>query len=93
MFSDIFPTINISKLNFRLVICIANDFIWTTLFLHRQIPDFQIVVFRSNMMYSIHQQKAYLFSFQVMYKSQFPKIDPYEWFCGPGSHMELSLIY
>ncbi len=22
-----------------------------------------------------------------MYKSQFPKIDPYDWFCGPGSHL------
>ncbi len=22
-----------------------------------------------------------------MYKSQFRKIDPYDWFCGPGSHM------
>ncbi len=21
-----------------------------------------------------------------MYKSQFQKIDPYDWFCGPGSH-------
>ncbi len=28
-----------------------------------------------------------LFSFQVMYKSQFHKIDPYDWFCGPGSHI------
>ncbi len=46
-----FPTANISKLNFWLVICIAKDFIWTTLkvifsifrflfFLHPQIPDF-----------------------------------------------------
>ncbi len=24
---------------------------------------------------------------QLMYKSQFKKIDPYDWFCGPGSHM------
>ncbi len=22
-----------------------------------------------------------------MYKSQFQKIDPYDWFCGPGSQM------
>ncbi len=22
-----------------------------------------------------------------MYKSQFKQIDPYDWFCGPGSHM------
>ncbi len=24
---------------------------------------------------------------QMMYKSQFWKIDPYDWFCGPGSHL------
>ncbi len=24
---------------------------------------------------------------QMMYKSQFQKIDPYDWFCGPGSHL------
>ncbi len=23
----------------------------------------------------------------MLYKSQFRKIDPYDWFCGPGSHM------
>ncbi len=26
---------------------------------------------------------SYLFSFQMMYKSQFRKIDPYDWFCRP----------
>ncbi len=26
-------------------------------------------------------------SFQMMYKSQFWKIYPYDWFCGPGSHI------
>ncbi len=51
-----FPTINISELKFWLVICIAKDFIWTTLkapffFLHPQIPDFQIVVSRPNIIY------------------------------------------
>ncbi len=48
-----FPTVNISKRNFWLVICIAKNFIWTTLkaifsifkfVLHTQIPDFKIVV-------------------------------------------------
>ncbi len=29
--------------------------------------------------------EAYLFSFHIMYKSQFRQIDPYDWFCGPGS--------
>ncbi len=54
--------------------------IWTTLkaifsifrfFWHPQIPDFQIVVFSQ----TIHQWKAYLFSYQMMYKSQFWEID------------------
>ncbi len=49
----IFSTVNISKLLFRLVICIAKNFFLTTLkaifsicrfFLHPQIPEFQIVV-------------------------------------------------
>ncbi len=47
-----FPTVNISKLNFWVVICIAENFIWTNLngdflnisiFMHPQIPDFQIL--------------------------------------------------
>ncbi len=56
-----FPTVNISKVNFLLVICIAKNFIWTTLkvifsifriFLHPQIPDFQIVVSQPNIVRS-----------------------------------------
>ncbi len=26
----------------------------------------------------------------MMHKSQFQKMDPYDWFCGPGSHMSCS---
>ncbi len=26
-----------------------------------------------------------------MYRSQFRKIGPYDWFCGPGSHIDLEL--
>ncbi len=33
-------------------------------------------------------KKGYLFSFQMMYKSQFQKNDPYDWFCGLGSHIQ-----
>ncbi len=56
-----FPTINISKLYFWLVICIAKNFIWTTLkmifsifrfFLHPQIPDLQIDVSQTNIVRS-----------------------------------------
>ncbi len=44
----IFSTVNISKLNFLLVICIAkknfkDDFLNIKIFLHPQIPDFQIL--------------------------------------------------
>ncbi len=50
-----FPTVNISKHNFWLVICIAKNLIWTTLkmisqyldFLHPQIPDFQILSYHN----------------------------------------------
>ncbi len=56
------PTINISTLNFLLVICITKEFIWTTVkaifsifefffVLDRQIPDFTIVVSRPNIFY------------------------------------------
>jgi len=33
-----------------------------------------------------HQWKAYLFSFQMMFESQFQTFDPCDWVCGPGSH-------
>ncbi len=56
-----FLTVNILKLNFLLVICIAKNLIWTTLkmifsifrfFLHPQIPDLQIVVYQPNIVLS-----------------------------------------
>ncbi len=37
--------------------------------------------------------KEYLISFQMIYKSKFQKIDPYDWFCGPGSHMRSEQQY
>ncbi len=43
---------------------------------------------------TIHQWKACLFSFQMMYKSKFRKIDnilTYNWFCGPGSQIQVHL--
>ncbi len=47
-----FPTVNISKNHFWLVICIAKNLICTTLkmiffFLHPQIPDFQILSYHN----------------------------------------------
>ncbi len=64
-------------------------------FLHPQISDIKILVFRPNMVRSlqtIHQRKAYLFSFQIMYKSQCQKIDTFDWVCCPGSHLTLLLV-
>ncbi len=66
------------------------DFLNIWIFLLPQIPDFQIVVSQPNIVQSyqtIHQWKAYLFSFRIMYKSQFQKTDPYDWFVVHGSHM------
>ncbi len=87
-----FPTINISKLLFLflLVICIAKNFIWTNLK-----ANFSIFCFFCRFSYSSISAKYcpiitiyyYLFSFQMMHKSQFRKNDPYDWFCGPGSHI------
>ncbi len=73
-----FPSVNISKRNFLFVICIARNFIWTTLkeifsifrfFLYPQISDFQIVASQPNFVQTIHQWKYNLFSIQLMYKS------------------------
>ncbi len=55
-------------------------------FLHPQIPDFHIVVSQTNIVQTIHQWKYDLFSFQIL---EFRKIDPYDWFCAPGSHIVL----
>ncbi len=86
-----FPTVNISKLNFWLVICIAKNFIWTTF---TQYLDFFAPSDSrfSNSCISakycpIITNHTSMESFQIMYKSKFKKIDPYDWFCGPGSHL------
>ncbi len=65
-----FPTINISKLNFSLVICIAKNFIWTTL----------KVIFSMSVFFAPLDSR---FSNSCI----LAKYDPYDWFCGPGSHM------
>ncbi len=83
------PTLNISKVNFWLVICIAKIFIWTTLKMIFSIFRFFFAPSDSRFSHScisakycplitnIHQWKAYLIRFQVIYKSQFLKMDPY----------------
>ncbi len=94
----LFPTVNISKRNFWLVICIAMNYIWTNLKVIFSILEFfctlrfQIVVSLPNIVLSIqtiHQWTDELVSFQIMCKSQFLKIGTYVWFCGPGSHLKM----
>ncbi len=64
------------------------DFLNILMFLHPRIPDFLIVVPRKILSYpNKHQWKDYLISVQIIYKSKFPKMYPYDWFCGPGSHI------
>ncbi len=56
--------------------------IFSVFVLHPQIPDFQIVVSRPNVVWSYNGKLIY--SDLMMYKSQFWKMDPYDWFCGQG---------
>ncbi len=67
MFHEDIPTVNISKRNYWLVICIAKNFIWTTLkmisqyldfFLHPQIPDFQNFYNTSNIAFAADKAQA-----------------------------------
>ncbi len=69
-----FPTVNISKLNFWLVICIAKNFIWTTLKL-----IFSIFRFFCTLRFQIYKycpiitnhtsMESYVFSLYMMYTS------------------------
>ncbi len=95
-----FPTLNISKLNFWLVIYIAKDFIWTTLkvifsifiyFLHPQIPDFSLS--QPNMIVSLKPYingKIIYLGFRLRIKVNFKKCTL---ITGPGSHLPLNYIY
>ncbi len=73
-----FPTVNISKRNFWLVMCIVKNFIWTILkanlaifrfFLHPQIPDFKYLYLDQRLSHHNKQWNVNLLSFQIMYKS------------------------
>ncbi len=77
-------SLNISKCNFSSVIYIAKRLIWTTLK-----AIFSIFTFftPSDSRFSNTCISAnYLFSFQIMYTSKLQNINPYDWFCGSGSH-------
>ncbi len=99
-----FPTVNISKLNFWLVICIAKDFIWTTLKMIFSIFWFFCILRFSNSFISTKycpiitnhtSMESYLFSFQMMYTSQIRKMYTYDCFCAPWSHISVrsSIIF
>jgi len=51
-----------------------SDFLNVGIFLHPQIPDFKIISTKyCPILTNIHYWNAYLFSFQMMYKSQLKK--------------------
>ncbi len=81
-----FPTVNISKLNFLLLICIAKNFIWLNLTLKMIFSIFKFFcilrfqIFKYCPIITNHTSMERLF---ILYFS----VDPYDWFCGPGSHM------
>ncbi len=85
MLHEDIPTVNISKRNYWLLICIAKNFIWTTLkiilsiFRFFCILRFQIYKYCPN-----HTSMEILFILQII---NIPKNDPYDWFCAPGSHI------
>ncbi len=86
------PTVNISKLNFWLVICIAKNFIWTTIFSKFRFVAPSDSKFSNSCLDQIlsDPNKPYingqLISFRFLLIYKWWNI-PYVWFCGPGSHM------
>ncbi len=85
------PTVNISKLNFWLLICIAKNFIWTTLKMIFSIFRFfctlRFQIYKYCPIITNHTSMEILFiSFDVH------KLDPYDWFCGPGSNFSIGTI-
>ncbi len=89
-----FPTILISKLNFWLVICIAKNFIWTTLKLIFSIYIFFFAPLDSRFSNScISAKYCPILTNHTSIESLFIQLPddvyiyPYDWFCGPGSHI------
>ncbi len=61
------------------------------LLLHPQIPDFQIVVSLPNIVlsYQYINGKLIYSAFGCLINLNF-KIDPYDWFCGPAGHIDIT---
>ncbi len=90
-----FPTVNISKHNFWLLICIAKNFIWTTLkmifSIFRFFCSLRFQIYKYCPIIINHTSMEILF-IQMMYTSQSKEMDPYDWFCGPGSHIYIQFL-
>ncbi len=99
-----FPTVNIPKHHFWLVICIAMNLIWTTLkaifsiFRFFAPSDSRVLNSCISAKYcpilTNHTSMESLFiQLSDDVKSQFNFffiiINPYDWFCGPGSHIRM----
>ncbi len=75
----ILPILNISKLNYWLLICIAKNFIWTTLKM-----IFSIFRFFCSLRFQIFKYCPNHTSIESWFNW------PYDWFCAPGSQMRCS---
>ncbi len=90
-----FPTINISKLNFWLVICIAQKFNWTTLK-----AIFSIFRFFCSLRFQIYKycpnhtsMESYIQRSDDVYISISKNVPVWLFFCAPGSHTELNYYH
>ncbi len=86
-----FPTIKLSKRNFLLVMhCweLHLDNFKGDLFLHPQIPDFQIVASKTNIVQSLQYINGKLIYSAFRWYINLNK-NPYDGFCGPGSQMNI----
>ncbi len=83
-----------SKINFWLVICIAKNFIWTTVkaifSVFRFFCTLKFLIFKKLYLNQIlsNPNKPHINGKLIYSASRWCnlKIDPYDWFCGPGSH-------
>ncbi len=87
-----FPTVNISKLNFWLVIGVAKNFILTTLKAIFSIFLFFFAPLDSRFSNSCFSAKYCPILtnhtlMEILFIQFICIIDPYDWFCGPGSHI------
>ncbi len=81
----IFPTVNISKLNFWLVICIAKNFIWTTLKMIFSIFRF-FCSSDSRLQIIVSIEYCPIITNHISMQSNTKQLTPYDWFCGHVSH-------